>query len=156
MADRRPGPRRRRRPPLVRGTPRRHHPLLRLPDRPHRGRVGIALPPCRRRGRRGPRTRRRARRRRAGDRRPPRPPAERGAGTRIAGALQARDGPLQVPPHRRVRRGAAEDYERQDQASGAALVVAPRASQSFSLGRCGIDHLGLNRWSRSTASGSRR
>ena len=42
--------------------------------------------------------------------------AERGAGARAAGALQARDRPLQVPPHRRVRRRAAEDEQRQDQA----------------------------------------
>ena len=44
-----------------------------------------------------------------------RPQAERGARRRAAGALQARDGPVQVPPHRRVRRRAAEDDERQDQ-----------------------------------------
>ena len=46
--------------------------------------------------------------------------AQRGAGPRAAGALQARDRPLQVPPHRRVRRRAAEDEQRQDQAGAAA------------------------------------
>ena len=120
VANRRPGPRRRGRLPLLRGARRRHHPLLRLPDRALRGRVGAALPPRRRRGRRGRRPRPRARRRRPRDRRPPRPRAQRGAGARAAGALQARDRPLQVPPHRRVRHRAAEDDQRQDQAGGAA------------------------------------
>ncbi len=46
-------------------------------------------------------------------------------GPRAAGALQARDRPLQVPPHRRVRRRAAEDDQRQDQAGRAA---PPRGS----------------------------
>ena len=90
VADRRPGPRRRRRLPLLRGPRRRHHPLLRLPDRPLRGRVGAAVPPRRRRGRRGRRSRPRARLRGPRDRRPPRSRAERGAGARAAGALQAR------------------------------------------------------------------
>ena len=49
--------------------------------------------------------------------------AQRGAGPRAAGALQARDRPLQVPPHRRVRRRAAEDEQRQDQAGAAAAGV---------------------------------
>ncbi len=72
VADRRPGPRRRGRLPLLRGPRRRHHPLLRLPDRPDRGRVGAALPPGRRRRRRGRRPRPRARLGRPRDRRPPR------------------------------------------------------------------------------------
>ncbi len=58
--------------PLLRGPRRRHHPLLRLPDRPHRGRGGPALPPGRRRRCRGRRPRPRARLRRPRDRRPPR------------------------------------------------------------------------------------
>ena len=65
--------------PLLRGPRRRHHPLLRLPDRPDRGRGGAALPPGGRRGRRGRRPRPRARLRRPGDRRPPRRRAQRGA-----------------------------------------------------------------------------
>ena len=73
---------------------------------PDRGRGGAALAPRRRRSRRGRRPRPRARRGRPGDRRPPRPRARRGAGARAAGALQARDRPLQVPPHRRVRRAS--------------------------------------------------
>ena len=104
--------------PLLRGPRRRHHPLRRLPDRPHRGRVRPALPPGRRRRRRGRRPRPRARLRRPRDRRPPRRHREpqRGARARAAGALQTRDRALQVPPHRRVRRRAAEDQQRQDQA----------------------------------------
>ena len=39
---------------------------------------------------------------------------------RASGARQSADGAVQVPPHRRVRRRAAEDEQRQDQASGAA------------------------------------
>ena len=39
---------------------------------------------------------------------------------RAPGARQGDDRPLQVPAHRRVRRGAAEDRERQDQARRAA------------------------------------
>ena len=42
------------------------------------------------------------------------------AGPRAAGARQSADRALQVPAHRRVRRRAAEDDQRQDQASGAA------------------------------------
>ena len=45
------------------------------------------------------------------------------AGGRAAGARQGPDRPLQVPAHRRVRRGAAEDQQRQDQAGGAAHAV---------------------------------
>ena len=72
VADRRPGPRGRRRLPLVRGPQRRPDPLLRLPDRPLRGRVGAGLPPRRRRGRGGRGARPRARLGRPRDRRPPR------------------------------------------------------------------------------------
>ena len=61
VGDRRPGPRRRGRLPLLRGPRRRHHPLLRLPDRALRGRVRPALPPLGRRGRGGRRARPRAR-----------------------------------------------------------------------------------------------
>ena len=50
------------------------------------------------------------------------------AGDALARELQehvkARDRALQVPAHRRVRRRAAEDRERQDQARGAARRVA--------------------------------
>ena len=53
VADRRPGPRGRRRIPLVRGSKRRPDPLLRLPDRPLRGRVCAGLPPRGGRGRGG-------------------------------------------------------------------------------------------------------
>ena len=61
-----------RRLPLVRGPRRRPHPLLRLPDRALRGRVGADLPPGRRRGRGGRRPRPRARLRGPRDRRPAR------------------------------------------------------------------------------------
>ena len=48
------------------------------------------------------------------------PRALRRARPRAAGARQGADRPLQVPPHRRVRRRAAEDDQRQDQAGRAA------------------------------------
>ena len=44
---------------------------------------------------------------------------------RAAGARQARNRALQVPAHRRLRRGAAEDAQRQDQARGAARRRSP-------------------------------
>ena len=72
VADRRPRHRGRGRLPLVRGPQRRRDRLLRLPDRPVRGRVGAAHPPGRRRGRRGRRARPRARLGRARRRRPAR------------------------------------------------------------------------------------
>ena len=82
----------------------------------------LSHPDCRRSsGGRSPRPR--ARRHREGDRRPARAPAQRGARLRAAGALQARDRPLQVPPHHRVRHRAAEDDQRQDQAGPAAARV---------------------------------
>ena len=121
VADRRPGPRGRGRLPLVRGPQRRPDPLLRLPDRPLRGRVGAASPT-----RPSPR--------------PPRSPpptpsaapssarssssatASRSRGARRAScrSTSSADRPLQVPADRRVRRRAAEDDQRQDQAGGAA------------------------------------
>ena len=60
-------------------------------------------------------------------------PSER-AGGRAAGARQGPDRPLQVPAHRRVRRGAAEDQQRQDQAG--------RAAGAVGLTRPEIDPLG--------------
>ena len=47
--------------------------------------------------------------------------------------VQARDRPLQVPPHRRVRERAAEDEQRQDQA-GRAAADGRRASGKRSAG----------------------
>ena len=124
VADRRPGSRGRGRLSLVRGPRRRPDPLLRLPDRPLRGRVGAGLAPGRRRGGRRRRPRPRARLRRPRDRRPPRRQRPLGAARgRAAGPRQGPDRPLQVPAHRRVRRGAAEDQQRQDQAGGAARAV---------------------------------
>ena len=121
VADRRPGPRGRRRLPLVRGPQRRSDPLLRLPDRPLRGRVGARLPPRRRRGGRGRRARPRARLGRPRGRRPPRRQrALRAARRGAAGPRQGPDRALQVPADRRVRGGAAEDQQRQDPAGGAA------------------------------------
>ena len=103
--------------PVVRRARRRHHHLLGLPDRPLRGRVGAG----------------RVTRPSPKPQRCPRPTPERGsvvraivvlrngralgrARPRAPGARQARDRPLQVPAHRRVRRRAAEDAQRQDQA----------------------------------------
>ena len=120
----------------LRGPRRRHHPLLRLPDRPDRGRVRPALPP------RGRRCRRRRR-----------PDPERGSVVRAIVVLRdarqpsraswpascrstANAGPpLQVPPHRRVRRRAAEDQQRQDQARRAAR--RRRAAPGLRLGATG-------------------
>ena len=110
VADRRPGPRGRGGLPLVRGPRRRPDPLLRLPDRPLRGRVGAGLPPGGRRGRGGRRARPRARLGGPRDRRPRATArALRGARRRAPGARQSADRPLQVPADRRVRRRAAED-----------------------------------------------
>ena len=53
-----------------------------------------------------------------------------GARARAAGARQARDGAVQVPAHRRLRRRAAEDRQRQGQASRAAGArLAARSSE---------------------------
>ena len=62
--------------------------------------------------------------------------------------VKGADRPLQVPAHRRVRRGAAEDQQRQDQTGRAAPQRLPseRTTHRSRLGRC----------RRSTASGSPR
>ena len=73
-----------------------------------------------RRGGRGARPRRGARLGGPGDRGAGRRRALGRARRRAAGARQAGDRALQVPAHRRVRRRAAEDAERQDPAGGAA------------------------------------
>ena len=52
------------------------------------------------------------------------------ARARAPGARQGDDRPLQVPAHRRVRRRAAEDRERQDQARRAARRAERRAPTS--------------------------
>ena len=128
VADRRPRPRRRRRLPLVRGPRRRPDPL-----RPATGSARS------RSSRRSSPTRRSPRPRRS-----PAPDAERGAVVRAIVVLRRRrarrrarrasfrstsraDGALQVPADRRVRRLAAEDGERQDQARGAARGGRRRA-----------------------------
>ncbi len=95
----------------------------------------LLSPPRRCRSRRGRRPGPGARRRRAGDRRPARPRAQRGARPRAAGALQARDRPLQVPPHRRVRRrscrrrAAARSSGRSCEEGRLELMAINRASQ---------------------------
>ena len=115
VADRRPGPRRRGRLPLLRGPKRRHHRLLRLPDRAGRGRGRAPLPPRRRRRRRGRRAGPRARRGRPRRRRPPRRQrSRRRPRQRADRPLPRGQRPLQGPPHRRVRRRAAADQHRQD------------------------------------------
>ncbi len=122
VAHRRQGHAGRGRLALLRGTRRRRDRLRRIPDRAVRGGVRARLPPRRRRGRRRRRSRRGARRGRARDRRPARRrlrPLPR-ARTRAAGARQARDRAVQVPADRGLRRGAAEDSQRQGQAGGAA------------------------------------
>ena len=53
-----------------------------------------------------------------------------------AGARQARDRALQVPAHRRVRRRAAEDRERQDQARRAAGDWADDRQPKSRVGSC--------------------
>ena len=98
VADRRPGHRRRRRLPLLRGPQRRHHQLLRLPDRPDRGRGRAPLPPRRRRRRRGRRPRPRARQRRPRDRRPPRRRARRRPRPRAAATTAKPRPPPTRPP----------------------------------------------------------
>ncbi len=104
VADRRPGPRGRGRLPLVRGPQRRPDPLLRVPDRPVRGRVGARLAPGGDGGRGGRRPRPRARLGGPRDRRPRRRRgALRRARARAPGARQSADGALQVPADRRVR-----------------------------------------------------
>ncbi len=121
LAHRRPGERGRGRLPLVRGPHRRRDHLRRLPDRPLRGRVRARVPPGRGRGGRRGGARRRARPGRARRGRAARRlRAGRRARPRAPGARQGDDGALQVSAHRRLRRGAAEDAERQDQARGAA------------------------------------
>ena len=64
--------------------------------------------------------------------------AERRPRPGASGALQAGGRPLQVPAHRRVRRPAAEDDEREDQAGGAAgrrVRREPVAGATLSPGR---------------------
>ncbi len=102
----------------------RPDPLLGLPDRPLRGRVGAGLPPRGRRGGGGGGPRPRAGLGGAGDRRPARGPRSLGrASARAPGARQGPDRPLQVPPHRRVRGRAAEDEQRQDQTGRASRGI---------------------------------
>src|SRR5206468_4794848 len=50
---------------------------------------------------------------------------ERRAGPRAAGAREGPDRPVQVPAHRRVRRLAAEDRKRKDQARAAEGFAGP-------------------------------
>ncbi len=121
VADRRPGARGRGRLPLVRGPRRRPDPLLRLPDRPLRGRVGARSPTPR-----SPRPRRSP---------PPTPSAasvvraivvlrDREPSEELARELQehvkAQTAPYKYPRIVEFADRAAEDDERQDQASGAA------------------------------------
>ena len=62
-----------------------------------------------------------------------------GAGRRAAGARQERDRPVQVPAHRRLRRGAAEDGLGEGQARGAARGLrccsAARGAEAPAPGR---------------------
>ena len=100
---------------------------VRLPDRAVRGRVGARLAPRGGRGGRGRRARRGARIGGARGRGPARGARARArARPRAPGARQGGDGALQVPAHRRVRRRAAEDREREDQACGAAASERAR------------------------------
>ena len=53
-----------------------------------------------------------------------------GAGPRAPGALQAGHRPVQVPPHRRVRRSPAEDDQRKDQAGRASRRRDPLSADA--------------------------
>ena len=104
-----------RRLPLVHRPRRRRHQLRRVPDRPVRGRERAAGASGRGRERGRRQARSGSRPDREGIRRAP-PGRDRIERARhgAAGALQARDGAVQVPAGDRVRRRAAEDAERKD------------------------------------------
>ena len=134
--DRRPGPRRRGRLPLLRGPRRRHHPLLRLPDRPLRGRVGAASPtPPSPRRRRSPRPTPSAARSCARSS----SPATREPSEELARELQEHckreTAPYKFPRIVEFAERAAEDEQRQDQAGAAAAGILIRVGEALS-GTC--------------------